>query len=133
MCHRGTRDPGSIIAKGSVLSQIEKSKAVRFKNFRNAIKASRSALDDLSRADKKVRDIKAETKTGEHDVERDRRRYSEDYERLHSGLSKAQKDRDQIRDSENKRDLEKAEQRLKKATEQIEAAEDYERVLAYQR
>ena len=120
---------GFFIAKGSALSQIEKSKAVRFKNFRNAIKASRSALDDLSRADKKVRDIKAETKTGEHDVERDRRRYSEDYERLHSDLSKAQKDRDQIRDSENKRDLEKAEQRLKKAKEQIKAAEDYKEFL----
>lgn len=62
------------------LSPIEQSTSPRFTEFRNGISESRLQLDELASADKKVRDIKAETKIRDMTrSERDRLRNSDDY------------------------------------------------------
>ena len=71
---------GFFIANDPGLSPIEKSKAIRFKNFRKGIVASRTLLDALSRADEEIRNIKAETKVrGSSTTERDRIKNSDPY------------------------------------------------------
>lgn len=62
------------------LSSVENSLSPRFKGFRSVIKESRSQIEDLSKADKEVRDIKAETKVRRMTTaERNRIKTSEDY------------------------------------------------------
>ena len=71
---------GFFFPNDPALSPLEHSTSRRFAGFRTGISASRLQLDDLSRADKEVRDIKAETKMrGMSRSERDRLRDSEDY------------------------------------------------------
>ena len=62
------------------LSSIEDSRSLRLAPFRSGIRASRSRLEELSRADRDVRNIKAETKVrGMSTGERNRIRSSDDY------------------------------------------------------
>ena len=62
------------------LSPIEDSRSPRLALFRSGISASRSQLEELSRADREVRKIKAETKVrGMSTAERTRIRTSDDY------------------------------------------------------
>ena len=73
---------GFFVGKGSAVPSLEKSKSRRFAGSRSGIKASRSLLEQLSKADKKVRNIKAEAKIrGMSAAEKDRIRSSEDYKR----------------------------------------------------
>ena len=126
------RGSGFFKANDPGLSSIKKSTAARFKIFRKGIEASHALLGALGEADEKVRDIKAEAKTrstSEHDVERARRGYSEDYEKLLSDRNKAREERDRIRDSENRDGIKKAEQRLENAEKLMQIAEDYEGLL----
>jgi len=62
------------------LRPVEASNSPRFSAYREGIKASRALLEDISSADQKIRDIKAETKVrGLSGAERGRLRNSEDY------------------------------------------------------
>ena len=62
------------------LSSVEDSRSLRLAPFRSGIRASRSLLEELSRADRDVRNIKAETKVcGMSTAERNRIRSSDDY------------------------------------------------------
>ena len=66
------RDPG--------LAPIEASRSLRLALFRTGINASRSRLEELSRADKEVRSIKAEAKVrGMSATERNQIRSTDDY------------------------------------------------------
>ena len=66
--------------KNPALSQIRDSRSRRFAGFRSVINAIRSQLEELSRADKKVRNIKAETKVrGMSATEKNRIKASESY------------------------------------------------------
>ena len=59
---------------------LENSTSRRFESFRSGIEASRSRLEQLSKADKSVRDIKAEAKRpGMSKAEKERIRNAEDY------------------------------------------------------
>ena len=61
---------------------LENSTSRRFEKFRSGIKASRSRLKQLSKADRDVRNIKAETKQkGMSKSEKEKIRNSEDYKR----------------------------------------------------
>lgn len=83
------KDPG--------VSPLENSRSPRFKKFRLGIKASRSQLEELSRADKDIRDIKAEAKRpGMGEADKDRVRNSEDYKRR---LREAEKEFKQLKAS----------------------------------
>ena len=71
---------GFFFERDPALSPIESSRSRRFEGFRSGINASRSRLDDLAKADKAVRDIKAEAKQrGMTKAQRNRIRASEDY------------------------------------------------------
>lgn len=62
------------------LNALESSKSLRFSKFRSGIQAGRTRIYALSKADKKVRDIKAETKVrGMRNSEKLRIRKSENY------------------------------------------------------
>ena len=62
------------------IQPLENSTSRRFESFRSGIEASRSRLEQLSKADKSVRDIKAEAKRpGMSKAEKERIRKSEDY------------------------------------------------------
>ena len=76
---------GFFVENDSALSPIQDSRSHRFAAFRSGISASRSRrLDEISRADKEIREIKKEPRVrGMSAAERDRIRDSEDYkERL---------------------------------------------------
>ena len=66
------KDPG--------IDPLENSTSRRFESFRSGIEASRSRLEELSKADKCIRDIKAEAKRpGMSKAEKEKIRSSEDY------------------------------------------------------
>ena len=78
-----------------VVSKIEGSKSPRFEPFRVGISEGRSSSADLSKSDKKSRDIKAEAKVpGTGRAERERIKNSEDYKQR---LAKANKEFGQIK------------------------------------
>ena len=80
---------GFFLERDPALSPIEDSRSRRFAGFRSGIDASRSRLEDLAKADKEIRNIKAETKLrGMSVAERNRIRSSEDYK---SRLREAEK------------------------------------------
>ena len=71
---------GFFSEEDSGIHPLENSTSRRFESFRSGIEASRSRLEQLSKADKSVRDIKAEAKRpGMSRAEKDRIRNSEDY------------------------------------------------------
>ena len=71
---------GFFSEKDPALLAIQESKSQRFSVLRSGISASRSQLDELSSADRDVRDIKAETKVrGRSTADRNRIRASENY------------------------------------------------------
>ena len=73
---------GFFAEKDPALSPIQDSGSHRFAAFRFGIRASRLHIDEISRADKAIRDIKAEAKIrGMSVVERRRIRASEDYKK----------------------------------------------------
>ena len=73
---------GFFAEKDPALSPIQGSGSQRFAAFRFGISASRSHIDEISIADKAIRDIKAEAKIrGMSGAERDRIRASEDYKK----------------------------------------------------
>ena len=80
---------GFFAEKDRALSPIESSTSLRFTKFRSGIIASRSELENLSKADQKVRETKAEAKVrGMSTSERSRIKASEDYK---SRLKEAEK------------------------------------------
>ena len=80
---------GFFAKKDPALSPIQDSRGRRFARFRSGINASRSQLEDLLKADRGVRDIKAEAKVpGMSTAERNRIRASENYK---SRLREAEK------------------------------------------
>ncbi|MYF19788.1 MAG: type I-U CRISPR-associated protein Csx17 [Synechococcus sp. SB0677_bin_5] len=81
------KDPG--------LSPVQESKGDRFAAFRSGISASRKQLNEISRADQKVRDIKKKAKMPEMSAaERNRIKNSEDYK---SQLREAEKEFKQLK------------------------------------
>lgn len=71
---------GFFFEKDPALFPIERSTSRRFARFRSGIRASRSQLEEISKADREVRQIKAETKVrGMSSSEKHRIRTSEDY------------------------------------------------------
>lgn len=71
---------GFFVDKDPALYPIQASKSHRFAAFRSGISASRLRLEEISKADKKIRDIKAETKIrGMSTEEKNRIKTSENY------------------------------------------------------
>ena len=71
---------GFLSEKNRSLISIQQSRSHRLANFRSGIRASQMQIEDITEADKIIRDIKAETKIrGMSTAERNRIRNSEDY------------------------------------------------------
>ena len=120
---------GFFVEKNSGVPPLEKSTSRRFAGFRSGIGASHAQLEQLSKADKKIRDIKAEAKKNSRRVPKGGRDgFEEDYKELTRERDQARKNRGRISGLESK-DLDRAENRLKVAEDRIEDADEYRKLL----
>lgn len=122
---------GFFVEKSSGVPPLEKSTSSRFSGFRFGIEASHAQLVQLSRADKKIRDIKAEAKKNSRRGPCSgggRDGFEEDYEELTRERNRTQKIRDRIAGL-NSKDLDRAENRLKAAQDRIKDANEYRKLL----
>ena len=84
---------GFFFEKDRGVYPLEQSKGNRFAKFREGIRDSRAHIEELAKADRKVRDIKAETKLrGMSSTEKNKIRSSEDYKGRLREAEKAYKD-----------------------------------------
>ena len=124
---------GFFVEKDPGVSPLEHSTSPRFARFRSGIAASRSRLKQLSKADRKVRDIKAEAKKGganERNTVRWRGRFDEDYVELIRQRDRAQEDRGRVSEDQETKDSEKVAKRLKAAQDLVDDANKYRELLS---
>ncbi len=94
---------GFFFERDAAVFPLEQSKSLRFSNFRAGIKASRQQIEELKRADGKVRDIKNQAKQrkkNELGEARSRKRFEDDYKALVCSRDKA-KEEDEIKRAES--------------------------------
>ena len=122
---------GFFVEKNSGVPPLERSTSSRFSEFRSGIEASHKQLVQLSKADKKIRDIKAEAKKNSRrgpNSGEGRDGFEEDYLELTRERNRAQKNRDRV-SGLNSKELDRAENRLKTAQDRIKDANEYRTLL----
>ena len=122
---------GFFVEKNSGVPPLEKSTSRRFAGFRSGIKASHAQLEQLSKADKRIRDIKAEAKKNGRRGPNSgggRDGFEEDYEELTRERDQAQKNRDRISGLKSK-DVDRAKNQFKAAQDRVKDADEYRKLL----
>ena len=115
----------------SPIDPVEESQGHRFSALRCGIRASRLQIEELSKANKKVRGTKSEAKKrtkAKSGIKRCRTDFEEDYRELIRKRDTAREDKDRLPILES-RALEKADKRLKAAQTLVENADEYKELL----